>query len=36
MISADKKADAKQEIKELIALSYTFLQKYLLKMLNAM
>ena len=31
MISADIKTDAKQEIKELVAVSYNFLQKYLLK-----
>ena len=30
MISADIKTDAKQEIKE-VALSYNFLQKYVLK-----
>ena len=33
MISADIKTDAKQEIKE-VALSYNFLQKYLLKIRN--
>ena len=31
MISADIKADAKQEIKELVATSYNISQKYLLK-----
>ena len=31
MISADIKADAKQEIKELVAPSYNVSQKYLLK-----
>ena len=31
MISADIKTDAKQEIKELVAVSYSYLQKYLLK-----
>ena len=31
MIFADTKADAKQEIKELAAVSYNFSQKYLLK-----
>ena len=31
MISADIKTDVKQEIKELVALSYNFSQKYLLK-----
>ena len=31
MISADIKTDAKQEIKELVAVSYNFLQKCLLK-----
>ena len=36
MISADIKTDAKQEIKELVAVSYNFLQKYLLKTWNTM
>ena len=31
MISADIKTDAKQEMKELVAVSYNFSQKYLLK-----
>ena len=31
MISADIKTDAKQEIKELVAVSYNFSQKCLLK-----
>ena len=31
MISADIKTDAKQEIKELVAVSYIFSQKYLHK-----
>ena len=31
MIFADTKADAKQEIKELVTVSYHFSQKYLLK-----
>ena len=31
MISADIKADAKQEIKELVAASYNVSQKYLFK-----
>ena len=31
MISADTKTDVKQEIKEPLAVSYNFLQKYLLK-----
>ena len=31
MISADIKTDVKQEIKELVAVSYNFSQKYLLK-----
>ena len=31
MISADTKTDVKQEIKELVAVSYYFSQKYLLK-----
>ena len=31
MISADVKTGVKQEIKELIAVSYKFSQKYLLK-----
>ena len=35
MISADIKTDVKQEIKELVALSYNFSQKYLLKIWNA-
>ena len=36
MISADAKTDLKQEIKELVAVSYNFSQKYLLKTWNAM
>ena len=31
MISADIKTDTKQKIKELLAVSYNFSQKYLLK-----
>ena len=31
MSSADVKADTKQKIKELVAVSYNVLQKYLLK-----
>ena len=31
MISADIRTDAKREVKELVAVSYTFPQKYLLK-----
>ena len=31
MISADIKTDVKQETKELVAIYYKFLQKYLLK-----
>ena len=31
MISTDIKTDVKQEIKELVAVSYNFSQKYLLK-----
>ena len=31
MISADIKTDVKQEIEELVATSYNFSQKYLLK-----
>ena len=31
MISADTKTDVKQEIKELVVVSYNFSQKYLLK-----
>ena len=31
MISADIKTDVKQEIKKLVAVSYNFSQKYLLK-----
>ena len=31
MISADIKTDIKQEIKKLVAVSYNFSQKYLLK-----
>ena len=31
MISADIKTDTKQEIKELLAVSYNFSQKYFLK-----
>ena len=34
MISADTKTDVKQEIKELVAVSYNFSQKYLLKTWN--
>ena len=34
MISADIKANAKQEIKELLATSHNVSQKYLLKMQN--
>ena len=34
MISADIKTDAKQEIKELVAASYNFSKKYLLKTWN--
>ena len=34
MISADTKTDVKQEIKEPLAVSYNFLQKYLLKTWN--
>ena len=34
MISADTKTDAKQEIKELVAVSYNFSQKHLLKTLE--
>ena len=35
-MSADVKTDAKQEIKELVAASYNFSQKYLLKTSNTM
>ena len=35
MISADTKTDVKQEIKELVVVSYNFPQKYLLKTWNA-
>ena len=31
MLSTDRKSDAKQKIKELVAASYKFSQKYLLK-----
>ena len=31
MIAADMKTDVKQKIKELVAVSYDFLQKYFLK-----
>ena len=31
MISADTKTDVKQELKKLVAVSYNFSQKYLLK-----
>ena len=31
MISADTKTDVKQELKELVAVSYNFSHKYLLK-----
>ena len=34
MSSADVKADTKQEIKELVAVSYNILQKYPLKTWN--
>ena len=36
MISADIKTDVKQEMKELVAASYNFSQKYFLKAWNAM
>ena len=36
MISADTETDAKQEIKELVTVSYNFSQKYLLKTWNTM
>ena len=36
MISADIKTDVKQEIKELIAPSYNFSQKYLLKTVSTL
>ena len=36
MISADIETDTKQEIKELVAVSYIFSQKYLLKAWNTM
>ena len=36
MISTDMKNDVKQEIKELVALSYTFSQECLLKTWNTM
>ena len=36
MISADIKTDAKQEIKELVAVSYNFSHKYLLKIWKTM
>ena len=32
IISADTKTDAKQEIKELVAVSYNFSQNYILKL----
>ena len=34
MISADRKTDVKQEIKEMIAVSYNLSQKYILKIWN--
>ena len=36
MISTDVKTDVKQEIKELVAVSYNFSQKCLLKTWNTM
>ena len=36
MISADKKTDVKQEIKELVTVFYNFSQKHLLKTWNTM
>ena len=36
MISANMKIDAKHEIKDLVAVSYNFSQKYLLKTWNTM
>ena len=36
MISANIKTDAKHEIKELVAVSHNFSQKYLLKSWNTM
>ena len=34
MVSADTKTDVKQELKELVAVSYNFSHKYLLKTWN--